>query len=60
MTDGRTVTGALYMQIRQEELHKLGGPAADRYEEAAELLDQLILSESFIEFLTLPAYEYLG
>ena len=59
LDDGRTVTRALYTQLRNEELHKLGGAGKERYEESAELLDQLILNDTFIEFLTFPAYEYL-
>ena len=59
LNDGRPVTRALYMQIRDEELHKLGGPGAEHYEESAELLDKLILTDEFIEFLTLIAYDYL-
>ncbi|MBX3010920.1 MAG: malate synthase A [Caldilineaceae bacterium] len=59
LADGRSVTRELYMQIRDEELHKLGGPSLERYEEAAELLDKLILTDQFIEFLTLIAYDYL-
>lgn len=59
LADGRPVTRDLYRQIRDEELHKLGGPGAERYEEAAELLDKLILTDQFIEFLTLIAYDYL-
>lgn len=59
LSDGRTVTRELYMQIRDEELHKLGGPGAEHYEESAELLDKLILTDDFIDFLTLIAYDYL-
>jgi malate synthase len=59
LSDGRPVTRELYMQIRDEELHKLGGPGAEHYEESAELLDKLILTDDFIEFLTLIAYDYL-
>lgn len=59
LSDGRPVTRDLYRQIRDEELHKLGGPGAERYEESAELLDKLILTDEFIEFLTLIAYDYL-
>ena len=59
LDDGRTITSTLYEQLRNEELHKLGGAQKERYEEAGELLDQLILNDSFIEFLTLPAYELL-
>ena len=59
LDDGRAITSTLYEQLRNEELHKLGGAQKERYEEAGELLDQLILNDSFIEFLTLPAYELL-
>ena len=59
LADGRAVTRDLYRQIRDEELHKLGGPGAERYEESAELLDKLILTDQFIDFLTLIAYDYL-
>ena len=38
----------------------LGGTGKERYEEAAELLDGLIVTDDFIEFLTFPAYELLG
>lgn len=57
--DGRTVTAELYESLRKEELAKLenGGPA--RLKDAAQLLDKLVLSDEFIEFLTLPAYEVL-
>ena len=53
------ITTELYEQIRDEELAKLGGSAADCYEEAAEILDELILTDEFVEFLTLIAYDYL-
>lgn len=60
LDDGRSVTRELYMRIRDEELAKLGGSDKEHYEEAAELLDKLILTDEFVEFLTLPAYEYLS
>ena len=59
LDDGRPVTRALYTQIRDEELAKLGGSTVERYEESAELLDGLILNDAFVEFLTIPAYELL-
>ena len=59
LDDGRTITADLYDQIRDEELAKLGGSAAERYEESAELLDKLVISQEFVEFLTFPAYELL-
>jgi malate synthase len=59
LADGRTVTRALYQQLRNEELAKLGGASVEHYEEAGELLDGLILNDAFVEFLTFPAYKLL-
>jgi malate synthase len=59
LDDGRTITAELYNQLRDEELAKLGGSSASRYEESAELLDKLVLSKEFVEFLTYSAYELL-
>jgi malate synthase len=59
LDDGRAVTPALYTQVRDEELAKLGGSATQRYAEAAELLDGLVQAEQFVEFLTFPAYKLL-
>jgi malate synthase len=58
LNDGRLVSQALYQHIRTEELSKLGGDQTGRYREAVSILDSLILTESFVEFLTLPAYEH--
>ncbi len=59
LDDGRTVTRALYEQLRAEELAKLGGAGAEHYGDAATILDRLCLSDEFLDFLTLIAYEYL-
>jgi malate synthase len=59
LDDGRIVDGALYEQIREEELIRLGGSQTGRLEEAAELLDRLVLDDDFAEFLTLRAYPLL-
>ncbi len=59
LDDGRTITADLYDQLRTEELAKLGGSAAARYEESTELLDKLVVSKDFVAVLTLPAYELL-
>lgn len=59
LEDGRVVDRDLYRSIRDEELSALGGREESRYGDAVEILDSLILSEEFTEFLTLPAYEYL-
>jgi malate synthase len=59
LADGRAVTRELYGSIRAEELERLGGPGAGRMREAAEILDRLVGSADFVEFLTLLAYQYL-
>jgi malate synthase len=61
LDDGRKVTVELFRQLLPEELQKVRqilGPAYElgRYEEAAELFDQITTSDTFVEFLTLPAY----
>lgn len=58
MDDGHLVTRELYKQIRAEEFEKLNTPGS-KFEHAAHLLDDLVLSERFIDFLTIPAMEYL-
>lgn len=60
LDDGRAVTRELYMRIRDEELARLGGSDKEHYEESVELLDKLILTDEFGDFLTIPAYEFLG
>jgi malate synthase len=59
LEDGTTVTRELYKQIRDEEMKKLGEYGPGRLEESAEILDRLILTDEFVEFLTLIAYDYL-
>jgi malate synthase len=59
LDDRRTITARLYETIRNQELAKLSGLHAGRYQQAAKILDQLVLSDKFCEFLTLVAYEYL-
>ena len=59
LSDGRPVTRALYEQIRDEELARLGGASVDRYADAAQILDKLILNDEFLDFLTPVAYGYL-
>jgi malate synthase len=60
LDDGRTVTEALYRQILTEELAQLeSASAVGELAAARALLDELVLSESFSDFLTLSAYERL-
>ena len=60
LADGRTVTKALYANLRDEELVELGGRSRERYADSVEILDKLILSDEFIEFLTLIAVRLPG
>jgi malate synthase len=60
LNDGRVIDPALYQSIRDEELAKLHeGHDPQRLAEATALLDTLVLSEEFVEFLTLPGYARL-
>jgi len=59
LEDGRAFTPDLYKAIHKEELDKLGGTSKHRLGQASQLMDKLVLSEEFVEFLTLPAYELL-
>jgi malate synthase len=59
LVDGRKVTKELYVRMRDEELESLGGSEAGRYGEAAKILDRLVLEQTFVDFLTLPAYDHL-
>ena len=57
--EGRPVTAAWYVELKDDELAKLGGPGEGRYREAAAILDELVLPDRFAPFLTLLAYPLL-
>src|SRR6266851_5381636 len=59
LDDGQPTNAELYRKIRDQELGKLGGFASGRYRESTEILDRLVTSDSFEEFLTIPAYRLL-
>ncbi len=62
---GNTFTKEMYQQFKKEEIEKIKKYVGiDRYnkgkfETAIELFDDLVLKESFVEFLTLPAYKLI-
>jgi malate synthase len=65
LDDGRKVTLELFRQLLPEELARIGvaadgKPGAESYEKAARLLDRLVASDAFVDFLTEPAYEYVA
>jgi malate synthase len=65
LADGRKVTVELFRQIEAEELGKIKQAIGEeqygsrKFDKAAQLLDNIITEERFVEFLTLPAYQYL-
>ena len=61
LDDGRPMSAELYATVRDEELARLRPLAPDApWAAAAALLDELVLADSFPEFLTLVAYPRLG
>jgi malate synthase len=65
LDDGRTVTRELVRSLEAEELSNLRealGSAAyeeGRFKDAATIFESVALADEYIEFLTIPAYEYL-
>ena len=62
LEDGSRCTSALYQRLRQEESESLVAErkAPGRMQDAARLLDRLVIGDVEEEFLTIPAYEVLG
>ena len=63
LPDGTIFDEELYRQFRSEEVEHIlddrvdgGGPDLDK---AVNLLDQLVLSSEFVEFLTVLGYQFL-
>ncbi len=65
LAGGPVVTPQLVRQITDEELEKIRRAVGDevfassRAKEARELFERVALNDDFIEFLTIPAYDYL-
>jgi malate synthase len=66
LNDGRKVTVTLFRQLAADEFEKIKNAlgekqfASRKFHLAAAILDQIITSDQFVEFLTLPAYQYLS
>jgi len=45
-----------YRKVRDEELERLGGKGTGRLGDAAEVLDEVVLAEEFVGWLTVEAY----
>ena len=63
LEDGRKVTQELFLQFHAEVVAdlkaKLGAGWTKQYEDAAAMFAQLTSRDDFVEFLTLPGYDYL-
>lgn len=59
LDDGRTFTEDMFKTILKEELDKLGGLQKGALSQAADIVEKLVLSDDFIDFLTLPGYDCL-
>lgn len=63
LEDGRKVTTELFRELQADEVAKLkaeyGNKWTHQYEDAARMFDLLTTSDDFVEFLTLPGYEYI-
>ena len=63
--DGQKLTKDLVRKVIDEELENIRTTIGDetyeggRFKEAREIFEQVALSDDFVEFLTLPAYEHL-
>jgi malate synthase len=65
LEDGRVFTQEMYQQLKEEEIEKIKKYVGDtqyvngKFELAIQLFDKLVLNKEFVEFLTLPAYQYI-
>jgi malate synthase len=66
LEDGRQVTPELVLDVLDEETTKIRQAVGDEIWEAGrprdtrEIFERVALSPQLIEFLTIPAYRYLG
>lgn len=58
LDDGRLITKELVQQFTEEEIAKLGD--SKRYEAARETFIACAISDEYLDFLTLPAYEKMA
>jgi len=66
LDDGRKVTIELYQELARDELEKIRTAVGEqqfarrKFQTAAQIFDMIITDDQFVEFLTLPAYQYLN
>src|SRR5258706_2236165 len=65
LDDGRKVTVELFRELAKDELEIIRSAVGEhqfarrKFQTASEILDKIITDDQFVEFLTLPAYQYL-
>jgi malate synthase len=65
LPDGRKITVELSRNMLREELARIRAAMGDapykagQFERASKLFDEIMTSDEFVQFLTLPAYQYL-
>ena len=60
LDDGRVIDAALYKKLRDEEVLTMRGRVGEQtLERAVRLFDELTLSDTLADFLTIPAYDEL-
>jgi malate synthase len=60
LDDGRKVTVELFRSLLEEELAKVKAAMSEgKYDEAAKLFERITADDSYVEFLTLPAYQLI-
>ena len=64
LSDNRSVSRNLYESLRSDEVGALlqarGPENVGALDKAVDLLDDLVTSPSYIDFLTLPGYRFFG
>ena len=65
LDDGKILNESYYHRLAMEEFEKIRNLVGDenhekqKYRLAEQLLDELVVNDTFIEFLTLPGYKYI-
>ncbi len=61
LDDGRKVTVELFRKLLADELAKVKASFSEgKYDEAAKLFEKITVDETYVEFLTLPAYQLIN
>lgn len=60
LSDGRAVSMDLYQELKSKEYASLANTGRRPSKAAVQLLDDLVLSETFVDFLTIPAYDVVA